>query len=1038
MITYSCTQCGASITVEDDAHIGKCPACGALFVLPNQFAQRQNFYRLAGDARRANNFGLALTYYSRILKVDATDPEAHWGYLLSKYGVEVSQDAATLNQIFFHRIEHSSFLADPSYEKMITYCPTEARYYYEEMSRRIEARHSRMLEVSRQTKEFDIYIDCVERPGTADYIIANQLGKALDDVGYRVFLPATMLGDLSPEERNIHEMAVAEKAAAMMVVVTPATKLDNREFSSVWKRFLAFRKQDAGRKLLSVYRDIQPEALPLELQPFQSMECGGSDFQTKAIREVNRMFGRQDRAAELNRNILEGLRRGKELLGERRFSEAKKEFLKVRELDAREAEAHWGLVLAETENLEKPVLRDELDTNYKQAVDCAEADQKVRYERAMSALMTEPSWQELCRVTENFDRTAEASSPGVIKAKERFKLYTPRGDARLAQIDEYEKRAEADLEALALLESYDHRDSAVESLFTEQAKAENNVADISLTKSIFLDEYPLVSSMICIALVLLTAAELLLIYHFEASSGNEGFAYIVASWLFRIGTLLALVWACHMSPLIDHESEVHPVAILICLVVDYIIFRLAESRPCQFYFGMFAVSMAGLLIQSLMAVAPAHTIKRETEQYNSARTRLMAVDGQIAENFQEHIRQIYTQSGVTQRMTFEYTPAHSKNFRDKGPEEKAKNPFSYLIKSAAICAVVLAAATFVSNMIYTSGWSKIESIAPSYYHVAALKENGTVVANGLNNYGQCNTNGWEKITQVVTGNNFTAGLKEDGTVLVAGGSEDVFDVVSEWTDIVFLSASGHHLVGLKSNGKVVAAGSNDNGECDVGIFSDVAIIRAITNSSGSFTVILTNSGKLDITASENSSDIKSWMNSNTGDADGAYRFTKLYGDCAQFVATTEDGWCDWFGSNEYSQLDDVCDWDGREIADIWAGDSVVGLKNDGSVLYSGSNKTMENQTSKWNDIVAISGSVDYVLGLKSDGTVVASGDDSSNQLEVDTWKNVEKLYTGYRTSYGVKKNGSVTAAGYGYGGVAYVSAKSPIGVLKFWMSAFDW
>jgi hypothetical protein len=180
------------------------------------------------------------------------------------------------------------------------------------------------------------------------------------------------------------------------------------------------------------------------------------------------------------------------------------------------------------------------------------------------------------------------------------------------------------------------------------------------------------------------------------------------------------------------------------------------------------------------------------------------------------------------------------------------------------------------------------------------------------------------------------------------------------------------------------------------------------------------------------------MNTNTGDADGAYRFTKLYGDNAQFVAMTEDGWCDYFGSNEYNQLDGVCDWDGRDIADIWVCDSVVGLKNDGSVLYSGSDETMENQVSKWRDLVAISGSTDYVLGLKSDGTVVASGENGLNQLNVDSWKNVKKIYTGRWTSYGIKENGTVVATGYAYGGMTYVSARSPIGMVKFWLTVFHW
>jgi len=62
-------------------------------------------------------------------------------------------------------------------------------------------------------------------------------------------------------------------------------------------------------------------------------------------------------------------------------------------------------------------------------------------------------------------------------------------------------------------------------------------------------------------------------------------------------------------------------------------------------------------------------------------------------------------------------------------------------------------------------------------HILGLKSNGTVVAVGENNYGQCN--------------------------------------ITDWKDIVAVSAGGSHTVGLKSDGTVVAVGDNMYGQCNV-------------------------------------------------------------------------------------------------------------------------------------------------------------------------------------------------------------------------------
>jgi hypothetical protein len=97
-----------------------------------------------------------------------------------------------------------------------------------------------------------------------------------------------------------------------------------------------------------------------------------------------------------------------------------------------------------------------------------------------------------------------------------------------------------------------------------------------------------------------------------------------------------------------------------------------------------------------------------------------------------------------------------------------------------------------------------------------LREDGTVVATGLNNDGQCDVSGWSNITQVAAGRAHTVGLRDDGTVVATGLNNDGQCDVGGWTNIAQVAAGGWHTVGLKDCGTVVAAGLNNDGQCNVG------------------------------------------------------------------------------------------------------------------------------------------------------------------------------------------------------------------------------
>ena len=98
---------------------------------------------------------------------------------------------------------------------------------------------------------------------------------------------------------------------------------------------------------------------------------------------------------------------------------------------------------------------------------------------------------------------------------------------------------------------------------------------------------------------------------------------------------------------------------------------------------------------------------------------------------------------------------------------------------------------------------KVVTLDSGDEHVIGLKEDGTVIAAGYNDMGQCNVSKWTDIVCISAGRYSSMGLKADGTVVSTADKMSGGDV-SKWTDIVAIAAGSQHSVGLRSDGTVVA------------------------------------------------------------------------------------------------------------------------------------------------------------------------------------------------------------------------------------------
>ena len=113
-------------------------------------------------------------------------------------------------------------------------------------------------------------------------------------------------------------------------------------------------------------------------------------------------------------------------------------------------------------------------------------------------------------------------------------------------------------------------------------------------------------------------------------------------------------------------------------------------------------------------------------------------------------------------------------------------------------------------------------------HTAVICTDGTAVAVGDNEFGQCNVSKWHDIVAISAGRCHTVGLRSDGTVVAVGDDGYGQCNVYGWRDIVAISGGNYNTVGLRSDGTVVAVGDNKFGQCNVRgwkLFNDIETLK---------------------------------------------------------------------------------------------------------------------------------------------------------------------------------------------------------------------
>lgn len=363
-ILFKCKMCGGTIDFVQGESIGVCDSCGMKQTLPRTSDEKlANLFNRAANLRLKCEFDKAEQIYEKIVEIDDSEAEAHWGIVLCKFGIEYVEDPRTFERIpTCHRTLFDAITTDVDYLAAVDYADTSAQIMYEQEARKIDRIQKDILTIVRQEKPFDVFICYKETDEngkrTIDSTIGNDIYYQLTNEGYKVFYAPITLESKLGQEYEPYIFAALNSAKVMLVLGTKPEYFSAVWVKNEWARYLALMKTDRSRLLIPCYRDMDPYDLPEEFAHLQAQDMGKIGFLNDIIRGIGKILKpikeenvktkvvSEESPAPID-NSIAMVKRGNMALEDAEWKRADEFFEKALNLDAECAEAYLGKFLAD-------------------------------------------------------------------------------------------------------------------------------------------------------------------------------------------------------------------------------------------------------------------------------------------------------------------------------------------------------------------------------------------------------------------------------------------------------------------------------------------------------------------------------------------------------------------------------------------------------------------------------------------------------------------------------------------------------------------
>ena len=1030
-----CKMCGGDIEFTPGETYGTCAYCGSTSTIPKaEDEQKLNRYNRANHFRRQCEFDKALAAYEKLLEQDDTDAEAHWGAVISRYGIEYVEDPATGRRVpTCHRVQVASILADADYLAALENAPdAESRRLYEAQAAEIAEIQRGILAISANEKPYDVFICYKETDEngqrTWDSQWAQEVYYGLTEQGYKVFFSRITLEDKLGQQYEPYIFAALNSARVMVVIGSRPEHFGAVWVKNEWSRYLALMAKDRKRLLIPCYRGMDPYDLPEELSALQSQDMSKIGFMQDLLRGIRKVLDAEKKpeqpqvivqqaapvaAPAADANLTALLKRGNMALADGEWRNADEFFEKALNLDAEAAEAYMGKFLAREQSpgieawtdkyyqaLEGGVQPQTLSAKQmdKETAHIEQTVQRCEMERYLSA--------EKIRALYQVKRTYSSTAAGWEKArqsaeqqlkdknlvralqfatgalKERYEAavgdLTGKLDAQLAAARRRDETSICQIRAAAA-ETFAKADVQAEEL--HRAAAAQLAQDTE-------DKY--VEA--CLRMETARQDDSASDYDTAATAFEELKAYKDS---LEKAAVCRQAWVKLLkAERVAQEQREEAERVAHAQRVEAKRRKAAEAQAKKRRMQRMAAVLAIIAVAAFFVVTkviiPGNHYKEAEAllaagQYQQA-SEAFAKAGSYKDAAERVLETYYVQAEAL--LTAGEYDAASEAFTKAGSYRDAKERVGepYYVQAEALLAAEQyqqASEAFTQAGSYKDAVqrSKETSYAAAEERMASGDEDGAVIQfakaagyrDALKQSYAIRYRGAEG--SLAAGWRHTVGLKRDGTVVEVGNFKDGQYIVIDRRDIVAVSTGdGGHTVGLKQDGTVVAVGYNVDGQRDVSGWRDIVAVSA-----------------------------GNWHT----------------------VGLKRDGTVVAVGSDIFGQCD-VSGW--RDIVAVAAGnDHTVGLKRDGTVVAVGYNKYGQCDVSGWRDIVAIAAGDGHTVGLKRDGTVVAVGDNEHGECDVSGWRDIVAVAAGEDHTAGLKRDGTVVAVGDNKYGQCNVSGCTDIG-----------
>ena len=404
-----CKMCGGDIDFIPGATYGTCEYCGSTSTIPQaEDENKLNRYNRANHFRRQCEFDKAVAAYEKILEQDDTDAEAHWGAVISRFGIEYVEDPATHQRIpTCHRVQVASILTDEDYLAAVENAPDEeSRRIYQEEAARIAEIQKGILAISANEKPYDVFICYKETDEngqrTRDSQWAQDVYYGLTEQGLKVFFSRITLEDKLGQQYEPYIFAALNSAKVMVVIGSRPEYFNAVWVKNEWSRYLSLMKHDHKRLLIPCYRDMDPYDLPEELSMLQSQDMSKIGFMQDLLRGIQKVMQQPTSAPQVVRvetataetnapGVTSLLKRAALFLEDGDTASAREYYDRVLDIEPECAEAYMGKVCAETGCRKESDLGAlnycvDMRGDWQKAVRFASAAQKQKYEGYMASV----------------------------------------------------------------------------------------------------------------------------------------------------------------------------------------------------------------------------------------------------------------------------------------------------------------------------------------------------------------------------------------------------------------------------------------------------------------------------------------------------------------------------------------------------------------------------------------------------------------------------------------------------------------------------